>query len=250
MVIAGKMTNENQHIIKAKDLVKNFGTFTANDRLTFNVNRGEIFGLLGANGAGKTTAIKMMIGLLKPTSGELKVNNYDIYTETEKIRKSIGYMSQKFSLYEELTIYENIRFFGGIYGLNSKTIKLRADWAEANFYLKGLMSKRVSAIPMGWKQKIAFVVANIHNPSIVFLDEPTGGVDPKVRRDFWDSIYQASANGTTIIVTTHYMDEAEYCQRVCIMDEGQIKAMGSPLELKTSFKVDTINDLFVKIVRR
>ncbi len=159
-------------------------------------------------------------------------------------------MSQKFSLYEELTIYENIRFFGGIYGLNMKAIKSRAEWAETNFNLKGLMDKRVSAIPPGWKQKIAFIVANIHNPAIVFLDEPTGGVDPKVRRDFWDSIYQASANGTTIIVTTHYMDEAEYCQRVCIMNEGQIKAIGSPQELKNEYSVETINDLFVKIVRR
>ncbi|NSW44819.1 MAG: ABC transporter ATP-binding protein [Bacteroidales bacterium] len=244
------MTNENQHIIKAKDLVKKFGSFIANNHLTFEVKRGEIFGLLGANGAGKTTAIKMMIGLLKPTSGELTINGYDIYTETEKIRKSIGYMSQKFSLYEELSIYENIRFFGGIYGLNYKAIKSRAEWAEANFNLKGLMNKRVSSIPLGWKQKIAFVVANIHQPSIIFLDEPTGGVDPKVRRDFWDSIYQTSANGTTIIVTTHYMDEAEYCQRVCIMNEGQIKAMGSPQELKKEYNVETINDLFVKIVRR
>ncbi len=244
------MIKENQHIVIAKNLVKKFGSFTANDHLTFEVKRGEIFGLLGANGAGKTTAIKMMIGLLKPTSGELKVNGYDIYTETEKIRRTIGYMSQKFSLYEELTIYENIRFFGGIYGLNMKAIKSRAEWAETNFNLKGLMDKRVSAIPPGWKQKIAFIVANIHNPAIVFLDEPTGGVDPKVRRDFWDSIYQASANGTTIIVTTHYMDEAEYCQRVCIMNEGQIKAIGSPQELKNEYSVETINDLFVKIVRR
>ncbi|HOU97901.1 MAG TPA: ABC transporter ATP-binding protein [Bacteroidales bacterium] len=244
------MSNEHQHIIVAKDLVKKFGSFVANNHLNFEVKSGEIFGLLGANGAGKTTAIKMMIGLLKPTSGELKVNGYDIYTETEKIRKTIGYMSQKFSLYEELTIYENIRFFGGIYGLSLKDIKSRAAWAENLFNLKGLMNKRVSEIPLGWKQKIAFVVANIHNPTIVFLDEPTGGVDPKVRRDFWDSIYQASANGTTIIVTTHYMDEAEYCQRVCIMNEGEIKALGSPQELKTGFNVDSINDLFVKIVRR
>jgi len=244
------MSNEHQHIIVAKDLVKKFGSFVANNHLNFEVKSGEIFGLLGANGAGKTTAIKMMIGLLKPTSGELKVNGYDIYTETEKIRKTIGYMSQKFSLYEELTIYENIRFFGGIYGLSLKDIKSRAAWAENQFNLKGLMNKRVSEIPLGWKQKIAFVVANIHNPTIVFLDEPTGGVDPKVRRDFWDSIYQASANGTTIIVTTHYMDEAEYCHRVCIMNEGEIKALGSPQELKTGFNVDSINDLFVKIVRR
>ncbi|HRS54194.1 MAG TPA: ABC transporter ATP-binding protein [Bacteroidales bacterium] len=244
------MIGENQHIIiKARDLVKKFGSFTANDHLTFDVKRGEIFGLLGTNGAGKTTAIKMMIGLLKPTSGELKINGYDIYTETEKIRKSIGYMSQKFSLYEELTVFENIRFFGGIYGLNIKTIKSRVEWAEVNFNLTELLDKRVSSVPLGWKQKIAFVVANIHDPAIVFLDEPTGGVDPKVRRDFWDNIYETSANGKTIIVTTHYMDEAEYCHRVCIMSEGQIKAIGTPQELKSKYNVDTINELFVKIVR-
>ncbi len=238
-----------KYAIYARKLVKKFGNFIADDNLNFEVHPGEIFGLLGANGAGKTTAIKMMTGLLKPTSGILKVNGYDIYSESEIIRKSIGYMSQKFSLYEELTIYENIRFFGGIYGLNLKSIKSRAEWAEHTFSLSGFMDKRVSNLPLGWKQKVAFVVASIHNPAIIFLDEPTGGVDPSVRRNFWDNIYQASINGTTIIVTTHYMDEAEYCQRICIMDQGIIKAIGKPNELKNKFLVNTMNELFIKIVR-
>ncbi|HOM05764.1 MAG TPA: ABC transporter ATP-binding protein, partial [Candidatus Kapabacteria bacterium] len=179
---------QDQFAIYARNLVKKFGHFIADDNLNFEVHQGEIFGLLGANGAGKTTAIKMMTGLLKPTSGILKVNGYDIYSESEKIRKSIGYMSQKFSLYEELTIYENIRFFGGIYGMSLKNIKARAEWAENNFALYGFMDKRVSDIPLGWKQKVAFVVASIHSPTIIFLDEPTGGVDPNVRRNFWDYI--------------------------------------------------------------
>jgi ABC-2 type transport system ATP-binding protein len=240
---------QDQFAIYARNLVKKFGHFIADDNLNFEVHQGEIFGLLGANGAGKTTAIKMMTGLLKPTSGILKVNGYDIYSESEKIRKSIGYMSQKFSLYEELTIYENIRFFGGIYGMSLKNIKARAEWAENNFALYGFMDKRVSDIPLGWKQKVAFVVASIHSPTIIFLDEPTGGVDPNVRRNFWDYIYKSSINGTTIIVTTHYMDEAEYCQRICIMDQGKIKTIGKPSELKNDFKVNTINELFLKIVR-
>lgn len=247
------ITSKNQledNIIIARNLVKKFGDFIADNNLNFEVKRGEIFGLLGANGAGKTTAIKMMIGLLKPTSGILEVNGYDIYTEAEKIRKSIGYMSQKFSLYEELTIFENIRFFGGIYGLKNNEIKIRAQWAEENFNLQGLMNKRVSDIPLGWKQKVAFIVASIHQPKIIFLDEPTGGVDPKVRRDFWDHIYLAAGDGTTIIVTTHYMDEAEYCERVCIMDQGSIKAIGKPTELKIMYGVDSINDVFMKIVRK
>ncbi len=240
---------QDQFAIYARNLVKKFGHFIADDNLNFEVHQGEIFGLLGANGAGKTTAIKMMTGLLKPTSGILKVNGYDIYSESEKIRKSIGYMSQKFSLYEELTIYENIRFFGGIYGMSLKNIKARAEWAENNFALYGFMDKRVSDIPLGWKQKVAFVVASIHSPTIIFLDEPTGGVDPNVRRNFWDYIYKSSINGTTIIVTTHYMDEAEYCQRICIMDQGKIKTIGKPSELKNDFNVNTINELFLKIVR-
>jgi len=240
---------QDQFAIYARNLVKKFGHFIADDNLNFEVHQGEIFGLLGANGAGKTTAIKMMTGLLKPTSGILKVNGYDIYSESEKIRKSIGYMSQKFSLYEELTIYENIRFFGGIYGMSLKKIKARAEWAENNFALYGFMDKRVSDIPLGWKQKVAFVVASIHSPTIIFLDEPTGGVDPNVRRNFWDYIYKSSINGTTIIVTTHYMDEAEYCQRICIMDQGKIKTIGKPSELKNDFNVNTINELFLKIVR-
>jgi len=243
------MNIDSKYIIYARNLVKKFGNFIADDNLNFEVSKGEIFGLLGANGAGKTTAIRMMTGLLKPTSGILKVNHYDIYTETEEIRKSICYMSQKFSLYEELTIYENIRFFGGIYGLTAEQIKERTEWAENNFNLKGLLNKKVSDIPLGWKQKIAFIVAHIHNPKIIFLDEPTGGVDPKVRRDFWDSIYQTASNGTTIVVTTHYMDEAEYCNRICIMNQGRIEAIGKPSELKEKFEVKSLNDLFLKIVR-
>ncbi len=241
--------DSNSYVIEVENMVKKFGNFVANDHLTFSVHKGEVFGFLGANGAGKTTAMKILCGLSVPTSGKVIVSGFDVYTESEKIKKNIGYMSQKFSLYEDLTITENIRFYGAIYGLSKKEIKLRSDELLEKFDLTNYRNKLISTLPLGWKQKIAFLVATFHRPVIVFLDEPTGGVDPITRRQFWEMIYQTSNEGTTIFVTTHYMDEAEYCDRVSIMSEGKIVAMGSPDYLKQTYGVETMQDVFYKIAR-
>ncbi len=237
-------------VIKTEHLTKRFGDFIATNNLTIEVYRGEIFGFLGANGAGKTTAIRMLIGLLRPSSGRATVAGCDIYKEPEQIKKNIGYMSQKFSLYEDLTVLENLRFFGGIYGLKSSTIKHKSAELVEKLGMESISRKLIKELPIGWRQKVAFTIALFHNPKIVFLDEPTGGVDPIVRRQFWDMIYDAAENGTTIFVTTHYMDEAEYCNRISIMDEGIIKTLGKPSELKKNYNVESMSDLFYLIARK
>lgn len=241
---------EKEKAISVKNLVKKFSDFVANDNLTFDVYKGEIFGFLGANGAGKTTTLKILCGLSSPTSGEINVAGFDVYTETNKIKNNIGYMSQKFSLYEDLTVYENIRFYGGIYGLKLKDIKKRADELIQKLSLTNVRNELLSSIPVGWKQKLAFSVAVFHNPKIVFLDEPTGGVDPVTRREFWDMIYEAAGEGITIIVTTHYMDEAEYCNRVCIMVDGRIEAIGTPAQLIKNQNAENMHDVFIKLARK
>lgn len=243
------MRMENENIIEVENLVKKFGDFTANRNLTFSVKKGEIFGFLGANGAGKTTAMKILIGLWKPTSGKAMVGGFDVYTETNKIKRNIGYMSQKFSLYEDLTPVENIRFYGGIYGLSSRMIREKTAQALVELGLEEVGHKPLSALPLGWKQKLAFTVAMLHEPKIVFLDEPTGGVDPITRRQFWNMIYQAAHRGITIFVTTHYMDEAEYCDRVSIMVDGAIKALDTPDQLKELHNAKSMNDVFLKLAR-
>ena len=230
-------------------MYKRFGSFVANEDLNFEVSEGEIFGFLGANGAGKTTAIKILCGLSKPTSGEIKVAGFDVYTQTEQIKRNIGYMSQKFSLYDDLTIKENIRFYAGIYGISNREIKERTAELLDRFGLTDYRDTLISELPLGWRQKLAFSVAIFHQPKIVFLDEPTSGVDPITRRQFWELIYDAASRGITVFVTTHYMDEAEYCDRVSIMDEGRIVALDTPIALKEKYKVDNIYDLFLKIVR-
>lgn len=232
--------------IVAHDLTRRFGNFTAVDHITFDVKAGEVFGFLGANGAGKTTAIKMLTGLLAPTEGNAEVAGLDLKTETEQIRQRIGYMSQRFSLYEDLTVLENIALYGGIYGLTDKQI---AERSSAMLERLGLKNELVGQLPLGWKQKLAFSVALLHEPAIVFLDEPTGGVDPITRRQFWEMIYAAAARGTTVFVTTHYMDEAEYCDRISIMVDGRIATLGSPLELKQKWGVPSIDELFVRLAR-
>ncbi len=236
-------------IISVRNLTKKFGNFTADDNLTFDVKQGEIFGFLGANGAGKTTAIKIFCGLLLPTSGEVKIAGYDIYKDTEKIKKNIGYMSQRFSLYEDLTVKENIRFYAQIYGLSKTEIKQKTEELLEKLNFKHALNKRIKDIPLGWKQKLAFSTAVFHNPKIVFLDEPTGGVDPITRRQFWDLIYETAEKGITVFVTTHYMDEAEYCDRVSIMETGKIEAIGTPSELTQKYKVKNMDDVFLKIAR-
>lgn len=235
--------------IKAENLTRMFGDFTAVDHISFNVAQGEIFGFLGANGAGKTTAIRMLIGLLVPTSGNATVAGFDVYTEAESIKKRIGYMSQKFSLYEDLTVWENIRLYGGIYGLPVAQIRNKADELLETLQLQDVRNKRIGSLPLGWKQKLAFSVAVMHNPDIVFLDEPTGGVDPVTRRQFWEQIYKAADEGTTVFVTTHYMDEAEYCDRVSIMVDGRIDALDTPAGLKELFKADDIEEVFIELAR-
>lgn len=240
---------EKKPIIVVKDLVKKFGHFVANDHLSFTVQRGEIFGFLGANGAGKTTAIKILCGLSYPTSGEVTVAGYDIYTQRNNIKQNIGYMSQRFSLYEDLTVYENIRFYAAIYGLSRKTINERAGTLMKKLSLEESRNKLISDLPLGWKQKLAFSVAVIHNPGIVFLDEPTGGVDPITRRQFWDMIYEAARNGITVFVTTHYMDEAEYCDRVSIMVDGRIAALDTPKGLQETYRAQNMNEVFLKLAR-
>ena len=240
---------ESSYIIETKDMVKKFGDFTANDHLTFQVRKGEIFGFLGANGAGKTTAIRILCGLSAPTSGHISVAGYNVYKETEKIKKSIGYMSQKFSLYEDLTVRENFRFYGGIYGLSRKKIRIRTDYLLDKLNFAHASNYKIASVPLGWKQKLAFSIALIHEPRIVFLDEPTSGVDPIARRQFWEMIYETAAGGVTVFVTTHYMDEAEYCDRVSIMDQGRIEAMDTPRNLKTRYQASDMNDVFVRIAR-
>lgn len=237
-------------VIKVKNLVKRFGNFTANDHLTFDVFRGEIFGFLGANGAGKTTAIKILCGLSEPTEGEVYVNGYDIYKEREMIKRNIGYMSQKFSLYEDLTIEENIDFFGGIYGLRRRQLKEKMEELLETLNMLDQRSKKIAELPLGWKQKLAFSIAIIHQPAIVFLDEPTGGVDPITRRQFWDLIYQTVDNGITVFVTTHYMDEAEYCDRVSIMVDGRIEVLDQPENMKKTYGAESMNDVFIKLARK
>jgi len=243
------MTDFSENIIEVRNLVKKFGLFIANDHLTFNVKKGEIFGFLGANGAGKTTAIKILCGLWYPTSGDLKVAGFDIYTQREKVKKHIGYMSQRFSLYDDLTVFENIRFYGGIYGLSKKEIEFRAFDLMKRLDLERARNKLIRDLPLGWKQKLAFSVAILHNPKIVFLDEPTGGVDPIARRQFWNMIYETARNGITVFVTTHYMDEAEYCDRVSIMVDGRIATLDTPENLKKNFSASTMNDVFLKLAR-
>lgn len=239
----------NEPVITVRELTKRFGAFTAVNRISFDVFPGEIFGFLGANGAGKTTAMKMLSGLLTPTSGQACVAGYDVFTQAESIKSSIGYMSQKFSLYEDMTVWENIRFYGGIYGLRMPAIRDKAEQLLSRLGMESIRDSRIGALPLGWKQKLAFSVALLHDPAIVFLDEPTGGVDPVTRRQFWELIYEASAAGVTIFITTHYMDEAEYCGRVSIMVDGTIEALDSPSGLKQSFAVQTMDDVFVRLAR-
>lgn len=236
-------------IIKVNGLVKMYGHFTANDNLSFEVHKGEIFGFLGANGAGKTTAIRILCGLSYPTSGEIEVAGYDVYTQREKIKSNIGYMSQKFSLYEDLTVRENIRFYAGIYGLSESEIRKKSEILIDKLDLKKAANKLVKDIPLGWKQKLAFSVAVFHDPKLVFLDEPTGGVDPITRRKFWELIYDTASKGVTVFVTTHYMDEAEYCDRISVMSEGRIEALDTPANLKTKYSARNMDEVFLKIAR-
>ncbi len=240
---------ELEKIISVKNLTKKFGNFTAVKGISFEVYKGEIFGFLGANGAGKTTAMKMLIGISNPTSGDANVAGFDVHTQAEMVKKSIGYMSQKFSMYDDLTIKENITFFGGIYGLSRKQIKQKIEELVEELQLQDVANNLVGSLPLGWKQKLSFSVALLHEPKIVFLDEPTGGVDPITRRQFWELIYTEAHKGTTIFVTTHYMDEAEYCDRVSIMVDGAIEALDSPKKLKKQFKVDSMNEVFLKLAR-
>jgi len=236
--------------ISVQNLTKRFGSFTAVDNITFDVEQGEIFGFLGANGAGKTTTMRMLCGLSMPTSGEATVAGFDLYKNAEKIKKNIGYMSQKFSLYEDLTIRENIRFYGGIYGLSNTEIKAKTEQMVSSLKLEDKLNSLVKSLPLGWKQKLSFSVAMIHNPKIVFLDEPTGGVDPITRREFWTMIFESANRGTTVFITTHYMDEAEYCNRVCIMVDGQVEALGTPEELKNKFSAKEMGEVFLQLARR
>lgn len=237
-------------IIDVVNLVKKFGQFVANDNLTFKVYKGEIFGFLGANGAGKTTAIRIMSGLLEPTSGRINVAGFDAYTQRDLIKANIGYMSQKFSLYDDLTVRENIRFFGGIYGLNRKVLRARIDELLSDLKMNEFKDELISSLPLGWKQRLSFSIAMIHKPQIIFLDEPTGGVDPITRRSFWEMIHHVASQGTTVFVTTHYMDEAEYCDRVTIMVDGRIEALDTPANLKNTFNVNSMDEVFVMLARK
>lgn len=238
------------NVIETDKLTKRFGTFTAVDHISFEVGEGEIFGFLGANGAGKTTAMRMLCGLSAPTSGHARVAGFDVYKETEQIKRNIGYMSQKFSLYGDLKVWENIRLYGGIYGLSGKQLTAKTDELLHVLNLKEERNTLVDSLPLGWKQKLAFSVAIIHEPKIVFLDEPTGGVDPVTRRQFWELIYEAAARNITVFVTTHYMDEAEYCNRVSIMVDGKIEALDSPSALKATYKVSNMNEVFHALARK
>lgn len=235
--------------IVARNLTRRFGEFTAVDGVSFSVEPGEVFGFLGANGAGKTTAIRMLIGLLAPSDGEASVAGHDIRMAADQVRARIGYMSQRFSLYDDLTVRENIALYGGIYGLDDATIRERGATmlAELDFTQSG--DAMVRSLPLGWKQKLAFSVALLHRPAVVFLDEPTGGVDPVTRRQFWEMIYRTAAQGTTVFVTTHYLDEAEYCDRISIMVDGRIAALGTPESLKAAYGARSLDDVFVRLAR-
>jgi len=241
---------EREKVIEVKQLSKRFGNFTAVDAISFEVYKGEIFGFLGANGAGKTTAMRMLSGLSIPSSGEAKVAGFDVYRQTEQIKRHIGYMSQRFSLYEDLTVRENIRFYAGIYGMSDAFIRDKTARLLQQLHMEAEAGKLVRALPLGWKQKLAFSVAIFHEPQIVFLDEPTGGVDPVTRREFWNLIYEAAASGITVFVTTHYMDEAEYCNRVSIMVDGRMDALGTPAQLKTQFDAASMDDVFLRLARQ
>ena len=235
--------------IQTENLTRTFGDFTAVDNITFEVKQGEIFGFLGANGAGKTTAMRMLTGLLTPSSGKALVSGKDVYSEAEAIKKYIGYMSQKFSLYDDLTSEENIQFYGGIYGIPDKELAKKIDEVIESVGLGDVRKKLVRSLPLGWKQKLAFSISILHNPKIVFLDEPTGGVDPVTRRQFWEKIYEVSDQGITVFVTTHYMDEAEYCDRISIMVDGRMDAIGTPKELKENLDAVSIEDVFIQLAR-
>lgn len=237
-------------LITANNLTKKFGDFTAVDHISFDVHKGEIFGFLGANGAGKTTAMRMLCGLSLPTSGHATVAGFDVYKENEKIKKSIGYMSQKFSLYEDLTVKENMEFYGGIYHMSDKFIKEKTAFILDHLHLQKEANTLVRSLPLGWKQKLAFSVAIFHEPGIVFLDEPTGGVDPVTRREFWNMIYEGADKGITVFVTTHYMDEAEYCNRVSIMVDGRIEALDTPSQLKQTYNASTMDEVFLMLARK
>ncbi len=236
-------------VISVRDLTKKFGRFTAVDNISFDVKKGEIFGFLGANGAGKTTAMRMLCGLSFPTSGTGSVAGFDVMTEAEEIKSHIGYMSQRFSLYNDLTIWENMMLFAGIYGMSKKESEERALWLLDRLQFMSEKDTVVGSLPLGWKQKLSFVIATIHKPEVIFLDEPTGGVDPITRRQFWELIYEEAASGTTIFVTTHYMDEAEYCSRVSIMVDGKIEALDTPQELKKQFGAASMDEVFRTLAR-
>lgn len=236
-------------MIKTDKLTKRFGDFIATNEISFEVEKGEIFGFLGANGAGKTTAMRMLCGLSTPSSGTATIAGFDVYKQTEQIKQNIGYMSQKFSLYEDLTVTENIRFFGGIYGLSNQQLKTKSQQLIHDLGLEKEAKKLVGSLPLGWKQKLSFSIAVLHEPKIVFLDEPTGGVDPITRRQFWNLIYDAADRGVTVFVTTHYMDEAEYCNRISIMVDGRIKALDTPRNLKNSFHAASMDEVFYALAR-
>ncbi|HIS33662.1 MAG TPA: ABC transporter ATP-binding protein [Candidatus Avirikenella pullistercoris] len=237
-------------VIYTENLTKKFGDFTAVDNISFSVEQSEIFGFLGANGAGKTTAMRMLCGLSRPTSGKGSVAGFDIYKESEKVKRNIGYMSQKFSLYEDLKVWENLRLFGGIYGMKKQEIVSKTDRMLAELGFEAERNTLVKSLPLGWKQKLSFSVSIFHNPKVVFLDEPTGGVDPVTRRQFWELIYQAAEKGITVFVTTHYMDEAEYCDRVSIMVDGKIEALDTPANLKQQFHASSMDDVFQQLARK
>lgn len=241
---------DSKRVIYTENLTKTFGNFTAVDSISFEVGRGEIFGFLGANGAGKTTAMRMLCGLSRPTSGKGSVAGFDISTQSEMVKRSIGYMSQKFSLYEDLKVWENIRLYAGIYGMKSREIAVKTEQLLDRIDFTEQRNSRVKSLPLGWKQKLAFSVAIFHEPKVVFLDEPTGGVDPAVRRQFWEMIYDAAERGITVFVTTHYMDEAEYCDRVSIMVDGRIEALDTPKNLKTEYGVQTMDEVFYRLARK
>ena len=238
------------YAIETDELTKTFGNFTAVNKISLQVAQGEVFGFLGANGAGKTTAMRMLCGLSIPTSGKATVSGFDVYHQREEIKQNIGYMSQKFSLYEDLTVQENIRLYAGIYGLSDRDIKTKSAKLLEKLELEDEAKKRVGELPLGWRQKLAFSVAVIHEPKIVFLDEPTGGVDPVTRRQFWNLMYETANRGVTIFVTTHYMDEAEYCNRISIMVDGKIAALDTPEKMKQTYKVDSMDEVFLKLARR
>ena len=239
----------NDPIISVKDLCKTFGDFKAVDRITFDVARGEIFGFLGANGAGKTTAMRMLCGLSYPSSGSGTVAGLDVMTQGEAIKRHIGYMSQRFSLYDDLTVLENIKLYAGIYGLTRRQMIRRTIVMLNRLHFRSVIDTLVGSLPLGWKQKLAFSVATLHRPEVVFLDEPTGGVDPVTRRQFWELIYEAAAGGTTVFVTTHYMDEAEYCSRVSIMVDGQVRALDTPAALKKQYAAESMDEVFRTLAR-